>query len=72
MGLTSRFGCAIIHGYTERVCAALAQPDRVPGYEPVGRGFESLMPRHNKRAALVAALLLCHSTGAGEPPSGRF
>ena len=36
-------------GYNVRVrneYAALAQPDRVPGYEPVGRGFESLMPRH--------------------------
>ena len=36
----------------KNVPAALAQPDRVPGYEPVGRGFESLMPRHNKRDAL--------------------
>ena len=27
---------------------ALAQPDRVFGYEPKGRGFESLMPRHEK------------------------
>ena len=27
---------------------ALAQLDRVPGYEPVGRGFESPKPRHKK------------------------
>ena len=26
----------------------LAQPDRVFGYEPKGRGFESLMPRQKK------------------------
>ena len=53
----------------KNVPAALAQPDRVPGYEPVGRGFESLMPRHNKRTALVAVLLLCHSMGGFEAPS---
>ena len=28
---------------------ALAQPDRVFGYEPKGRGFESLMPRQKDR-----------------------
>ena len=27
---------------------ALAQPDRVFGYEPKGRGFESLMARQKK------------------------
>ena len=27
-------------------CAPVAQLDRVPGYEPVGRGFESLQARH--------------------------
>ena len=30
-------------------CAALAQLDRVSGYEPEGQGFESLTPRHKKR-----------------------
>ena len=35
----------------------LAQLDRVPGYEPVGRGFESLTPRQNKKEC--NALLLC-------------
>ena len=29
--------------------AALAQLDRVSGYEPEGQGFESLTPRHKKR-----------------------
>ena len=36
--------------------AALAQLDRVPGYEPVGRGFESLMPRHGALADASAFL----------------
>ena len=27
-------------------CAAVAQLDRVLGYEPRGRGFESCQPRH--------------------------
>ena len=27
-------------------CAAVAQLDRVPGYEPGGRRFESSQPRH--------------------------
>ncbi len=29
-----------------RPCAAVAQLDRVFGYEPKGRGFESSRPRH--------------------------
>ena len=45
--------------------AALAQPDRVPGYEPVGRGFESLMPRHNKSPALCGAFVML-GMGRGE------
>ena len=31
-------------------CVALAQLDRVFGYEPKGRGFESLTPHQNKKA----------------------
>ena len=31
-----------------RAPAVLAQLDRVPGYEPVGRGFESLTPCQEK------------------------
>ena len=36
--------------YNNRVArhAVLAQLDRVPGYEPVGRGFESLTPCQQK------------------------
>ena len=33
----------------KNVHAALAQLDRVSGYEPEGQGFESLTPRHKKR-----------------------
>ena len=35
---------------------ALAQLDRVFGYEPKGRGFESLMPRQKKDAELFPIL----------------
>ena len=49
--------------------AALAQLDRVPGYEPVGRGFESLMPRHGALAD-ASAFLLCFSKGGSPILSG--
>ena len=58
----------------ERAYAALAQLDRVPGYEPVGRGFESLMPRQQKRnfclpkvpfLFIQAAGLVYHPTQVG-------
>ena len=39
--------------------APLAQLDRVPGYEPVGRGFESLMAR--QRRAVVETAFFCYS-----------
>ena len=46
-GLTKREVCSIIGKYeTKRANAALAQLDRVFGYEPKGRGFESLTPCH--------------------------
>ena len=35
------------------VYALVAQLDRVTGYEPVGRGFESLPARQNPRKHLV-------------------
>ncbi len=34
--------------YGEGKCVPVAQPDRVFGYEPKGRGFESLQARHAK------------------------
>ena len=43
-------------GYDKQ--AALAQPDRVPGYEPVGRGFESLMPRHKRTLKCLPDILV--------------
>ena len=46
--MTNPTECDIILGYEKSTLnkyAALAQLDRVTGYEPVGRGFESLMPR---------------------------
>ena len=67
--MTTPCRCAIIPKYVKSVSAALAQPDRVPGYEPVGRGFESLMPRHKKSPRLVRGLFLCHSMGGFEAPS---
>ena len=36
--------CDIITGFVR--CAPVAQLDRVNGYEPLGRGFESLLARH--------------------------
>ena len=45
----------------KRTLAALAQLDRVSGYEPEGQGFESLTPRHKKgipqRVCLFCALM---------------
>ena len=35
-----------VKGETSLRYAAVAQLDRVTGYEPVGRGFESLQPYH--------------------------
>ena len=46
-GLTNDFKCGIISKY-ENVHVALAQLDRVFGYEPKGQGFESLMPRQKR------------------------
>ena len=40
--------CAKIIKLSMRRYAAVAQLDRVTGYEPVGRGFESLQPYHKE------------------------
>ena len=47
-GLTKRNKCGIISRYEKNVYVPLAQPDRVFGYEPKGRGFESLKARQTK------------------------
>ena len=47
-------------------CAAVAQLDRVPGYEPGGRRFESSQPRHLFRTFFrepVATDMLVSQTG---------
>ena len=52
--LTFPSGCAIISELTENVSARdapVAQLDRVTGYEPVGRGFESLTARQKEKVA---------------------
>jgi hypothetical protein len=38
-----------LHIYVPSPRAAVAQLDRAPGYEPGGRGFESLRPRQTFR-----------------------
>ena len=61
-------------GTTSFQYAGVAQLDRVTGYEPVGRGFESLHPYHvgasyislaptffKSQSALIAPLLLSKS-----------
>ena len=54
--MTNLLLCGIICNVVD---AALAQLDRVPGYEPVGRGFESLMAR--QRRAVVETAFFCYS-----------
>ena len=49
---------------------ALAQPDRVFGYEPKGRGFESLMPRQQKRTASAVLFYWRHIEGKRRPRHG--
>ena len=40
--------CANIYERVRRAYAPVAQLDRVTGYEPVGRGFESLPAYHER------------------------
>ena len=40
-------------GQQKSFCACVAQLDRVPGYEPGGRRFESFHTRHIKKAHLI-------------------
>ena len=50
--------------------AGVAQLDRVPGYEPVGRGFESLLPRQGSQFA--GCLVLFCRRAARSPFRGAF
>ena len=45
----------------------LAQLDRVPGYEPVGRGFESLTPCQNKKS-MACPWAFCFASMFGVRP----
>ncbi len=56
MVLTFAFLCDIILKYLKDV--PVAQLDRVTGYEPVGRGFESLQARHVYFEAALKAVFL--------------
>src|SRR5690606_31715705 len=46
-------------GATSPPRAAVAQLDRVPGFEPGGRGFESLRPGQNTKGPHDCVTLLC-------------
>ena len=46
-------------------CAAVAQLDRVPGFEPGGRGFESLRPRHETKSLAMCGAFLFHDAAGG-------
>ncbi len=49
--------------------AALAQLDRVFGYEPKGRGFESLTPCQQKENFCLPKVLFLFIQAAGDKPS---
>ena len=62
--------CDIIYRYEKNV--PLAQPDRVFGYEPKGRGFESLMVRQKKgRWGKTPSTLFLSSHSDSEPVEQR-
>ena len=49
MLLTNVLECVIIYERSENV-SAISSVDRVPGYEPVGRRFESRMARQTRHS----------------------
>ncbi len=54
--------------------APVAQLDRVSGYEPEGRAFESLRARHSEKAfrpIFGLAFLLCYGQREKSPFSGE-
>ncbi len=46
MIVVSAFAGSVSRAF-EFLCAPVAQLDRAPGFEPVGRGFKSLRAHHN-------------------------
>ena len=53
------YNIRVLRSDAPREPAVLAQLDRVPGYEPVGRGFESLTPCQRKAIRNSGWLFLC-------------
>ena len=51
----------LVYNLCLKAHASLAQLDRVTGYEPVGRGFESLSARHKSKQAPIFGCLLTFS-----------
>ena len=47
--LTKELSCGILIKLIQTEYALVAQLDRVTGYEPVGRGFESLQARQKRK-----------------------
>jgi hypothetical protein len=43
----SAFAGSVSRAFRSSLCAPVAQLDRAPGFEPVGRGFKSLRARHS-------------------------
>ncbi len=66
-GLDKSIFCDIIDEYEFKRHAALAQLDRVLGYEPKGRGFESLTPCQNKEITFVISLF-CYGVTVERAP----
>ena len=64
--------CYIPWHVRERLHAAIAQLDRVPDYDSVGRGFESLLPYQKSRYPF-GYLLFCFVKGTRKagPSEGR-
>ena len=53
-------------GYNATNTAPVAQLDRVGGFEPLGRGFESLRVHHFKASKALQPLLALDSFGTNE------
>ena len=64
--------------FFHRQYAAVAQLDRVFGYEPKGRGFESLQPYQSKRTAMwqsfysLFILFICNKYLRGMDQTGAY
>ena len=59
--ISSRFESGSVPERVLRPDAPVAQLDRAPGFEPVGRGFNSLRARHSRESTSLA----CARSSAG-------